>query len=367
MNHLINDYNLLLEQESHDLKVYALQQLFLAKHQIAFQKLQLLYTYKDDQFLNHLYKYTQLFDDSIKNQIILEHLEVHENYSQEFLHLLSSFTWDKTLLKLILLKVSEADTILQAKLISLLGQYRFLLPDHFVKRYLFSKSKEVSINTFHMLSKTPLAQDEKTFKDNIKNPNQQIVAACYAGLWKLGNTMLLLAFTSDDEEILKAPLIASKEIVADERVLNHLHRMLKSRNQDLCLLALNACIHKNSVEMLIDLIAQEEISFFDQALETCLTLDPEQSINHLLNYLEVSQSSQQDSSHLLNLMDKIHVWSRKSKRNLLSKPTLNQVQKYSKQISDQQIQNSKRNKFAHYFLTPKHVNDESWPSPLFER
>jgi hypothetical protein len=366
MSSSIDDYNLILEQNEVSLKIYALQQLNSQEVQIAFQKLQLLYSTKDNQFLDHLYKYTQLFNDSIKNHIVLEHLEKHHNFSPAFLDLLSTFSWDKSLLKLLLVKINEADFDLQSKLILLLGQYRFLLPELFIQRYLFSKSSEVSITTFAMLSKVPLAQDEKIFKENLKHPNLQVVASCYAGLWKLGNTTLLLAFTSDHQDVLQSALVASREIFADERVLNHLQRYLKSRDTELALLALAACTHKNSVEMLIGLIVENEINFIDQALKTSLNLDPERSINHLLNYLEIYESTDQDTADLLNLIDQAHIWSRNTPSNQLSEPTIKQLQNYSKQASESQLLISKRNKFAHYFLTPKHVNDDSWPTPLFE-
>lgn len=366
MNTLIEHYNLILDQEDIPLKIYALDQLQKLNHQIAIQKLVLLYTIKDQLFLDHLYQYTHIFNDDIKNQIILEHLEKNNRFSYEFCALLSTFSWGKPLLKILLVAIDQADCRLQSKLLYLLGQYRFLLPDHFVKRYLFSKFDEVSIAAFNMLSKMPLPQDEKTFKDNLKHPNLNIAASCYAGLWKLGNTTLLLAFTSDHQKTLQAALLASKEIYADERVLNHLLRNLLANDNELALLALEACTYKNSIEMLIDLIVENKITFISKALDTCLNLDPEQSINHLLNYIDIFESSNQDTTHLLDLLDQSHIWSRDHKSFHLSEPTLKQLQNYRKQISDAQLQQSKKNKFTHYFLTPKYVNDDSWPSPLFE-
>lgn len=366
MNRFIDSYNLILEHEDNALKVYALEQLQSLNHLVAFQKVQLLYTCNNKNVLDHLYRYTCLFSDEIKNTLILEHLDKQQEFSEDFCKLLSSFNWDKPLLKKILILIDKADHKTQAKLLLLLGQYRFLLPDHFIKRYLFSKSSDVSVSTFNMLSKTPLAQDEQVFKENLKHPNLSVVASCYAGLWKLGNTTLLLAFTSDHQTVIESALLASKEVFADERLLNHLLRYLKSDEEKLALLALNACTHRNCIEPLVDLIVESQISFVDKALTTCLNLAPERSINHLLNYIDIYESSEQNTEHIIYLLDQVHIWSRNQRFVTLSQPILKQINRYSKQASDVQVYKSRRNRFTHYFLTPKYVNDETWPTPLFE-
>ena len=140
MNSKIQDYIQLVEGNNHQLKAYALRELFLLNYSLPFQKLTSLYSVKEPALLDEIYHYTTLYDEHAKNQLILEHLNQDQIIlSDSFLELLSSFTWNKELLKNLLKRINDGEASLQKKLILKLSPYRFLLPQHFLKKYAFSK------------------------------------------------------------------------------------------------------------------------------------------------------------------------------------------------------------------------------------
>ncbi|PCJ19376.1 MAG: hypothetical protein COB02_08295 [Candidatus Cloacimonadota bacterium] len=366
MNSTIEDYHRIIELSEPVFKVYALNELALLNSKIPIQKLLALYTTKDDFFLDELYLYTCIYDEQSKNQVLIEHLSQEKvPFSKNIFQLLSSFSWDKDLLKLILKKIHSSNEELQTQLILLLAPYRFLLPQQFLKKYLFSKNKTHNLSIFEILSQSPQAEDEKLFKQNLNHENIELLSKCYIGLWKLGNTSLLLAYTSNKKYQIQAALLASKKVLPDKRILKYLHYYLNKNEAETIILALNACQHEDSIEVILNLLIENSSFNKKESLEACLRINPEQSISSLLQSIDLYESSNQDISYLKQILSEVHIIIDKLHIQI-SKPLLTQLQKYSNQTSSQKKLQTKRDNFRKYFLTPKHINSDNWPKQLFE-